>query len=207
MGFFDRFKKQKQITVTAYKDEDALLKAYNNTAIIGEKRHTVNQSIIKEYKESDNPLDILAVAISLEREGAAFRRQSITYFERFLSNSVPIPFVPDTYLSDRNPKPMFSYWYIYSTLATLYEKEYDFSNAIKYLQKLPKESDYNNSADYTRQGDVLAKIDINEAIRYYEQLKTTAAYKKHKNAIDYAYADALKKKEKGYKYRTRKRKE
>ena len=59
---------------------------------------------------------------------------------------------------------MFSYWYIYSTLATLYEKEYDFSNAIKYLQKLPKESDYNNSADYTRQGDVLAKIDINEAI-------------------------------------------
>lgn len=199
MGLFNRFKHH-----SATKNK-ALQLAYDNTAVIGKERHANNQRIITEYKDSDYPLDILAVAISLEREGASYRPQSIIYFNRFLSNPMPIPPAPHISTLDSTPTPMFSYWSIYSTLATLYEKEYDFDNAIKYLKLLPKESNYENAADYTRLGDVLTKIDVNKAVEYYKELKTQPIYLQHKRSIDIAYSDVLEKQKNGYKYKPRKR--
>ena len=61
----------------------ALQQAYDNDSVIGKERHINNQKIIDQYKSSDKPLDILAVAISYEREGASYRSQAIEYYERF----------------------------------------------------------------------------------------------------------------------------
>lgn len=188
------------------KEPSALQQAYNNNSVIGEDRHINNRRIIDKYKSSDKPLDILAVAISYEREGASYRPQAIEYFERFLSNPAPIPIIPNAYTIDRKPKPMFSYWMIYSRLAALYESKYEFEKAIKYLRLLPKESNYDNPADFTWIGSVLIKIDVNEAVKYYQELKTQPVYNKFKRIFDNAYADVLDKQAKGYKYKPRKRK-
>lgn len=177
-----------------------LRRAADNSAVIGEARHKNNRAIIAEYENSNNPLDILAVAFSYEREGAEFRKQAISYFEKFLANPAPIPLHSHLF-SNGKPAPYFSYWCIYSTLAVLYEKEYDFENALKYLRFLPKESNYNNPADYTRVGDVLVKVDVHQAVEYYESLKKDTIYKTHKRVLDIAYQDVLEKQKCGYKYR------
>lgn len=181
----------------------ALQQAYENDSVIGKERHINNQKIIDQYISSNKPLDILAVAISYEREGASYRPQAIEYFERFLSNPAPIPSVPHAITEDHKQKPMFSYWMIYSALATLYEREYDFENAIKYLRFLPKESNYDNPADFTRIGDILLKIDVDKAVAYYKDLKSQPIYKKFAKCFDRAYADVLDKQAKGYKYKPR----
>ena len=176
-------------------ETSALQQAYNNTSVTGIDRHINNRKIINQYQNTNDPLDLLAVAFSFEREGVSYRKQAISYFERFLEKPSPIPIIPNTYTSEGDPKPLFSYWEIYSTLASLYEKEHDFDKALKYLRLLPKESNYNNPADYTRVGDVLLKIDINQAVEYYEELKKEPVYQKHKRAIDIAYSKVLKKQE------------
>lgn len=185
-------------------DKKAIMLMFNNNSVIGEQRHKNNWEIINKYSLSDKPLDILAVAVSYDREGAGFRKQAIGYFERFLKNPVEIPVVPNISGDGGMPVRCISYWQIYSSLADLYEKEYDFDKAIKYLKKLPKESKYNNPSDYTRIGDVLTKKDINECVKYYENLMTKPIYKKFKRQIDIYYKIALEKQSKGYVFRRRK---
>lgn len=180
----------------------ALKLAYDNTPTIGKERHINNQRIIKEYHNSNNPLDILAVGISYEREGTLYRQKAISCLETFLRNPVPIPFDNISY----PPRPLFSYWFIYSTLATLHEKEHSLEKALYYLRLLPKESNYNNPADYTRFGDVLIKIDVNKAVSYYENIKKQPIYNKFKRSIDIAYSKAKELQAKGYQYKPRKRK-
>ena len=176
---------------------------YDNTSVIGEARHENNRYIINKYNNSLKPLDILAVAVSYEREGAAYRKQAIEYYERFLDNPDEIPIVPNCFVANGKPKQYISYWSIYSSLATLYEKEYIFDKAITYLNKLPKESDYNNPSDYTRVGDVLAKIDINQCVEYYNNLIKSDIYPRFKNSKDCAYHEALEKQAKGYVFKPR----
>lgn len=185
--------------------ESAIMLMYHNTSVIGEKRHTNNWNIINKYAKSNFPLDILAVAVSYDREGAKYRKQAIEYYEKFLSNPVEIPIIPNAYDLKGKPHRCISYWEIYSNLANLYEKEYQFDMAIKYLKKLPKESNYNNSADYTRVGDLLAKVDINKSVQYYENLIKKSTYKKFKREIDVHYKEALDKQAKGYVYKPRKK--
>lgn len=199
MGFFSKLFKKANI-------KSSIEQAYDNTPIIGEQRYINNWNIIDNYKQSENPLDILAVAISYEREGAKYRKEAIAYYEKFLTAPVETPILPNRYLEGQKPVRMFSNWQIYSSLATLYEKEYEFKKSIKYLKKLPKESGYNNPADYTRVGDVLAKVDINECVSYYEKLMTTPTYKKFTSTIDYKYQEALKKQSEGYVFKARKKK-
>lgn len=199
MGFFSKLLKRAHI-------KSAIELAYDNTPVIGEQRHINNWNIINNYRQSENPLDILAIAISYEREGAKYRKEAISCYEKFLTNPTETPILPNRYLEGQKPVRMFSNWQIYSSLATLYEKEYEFAKAIKYLKKLPKESGYKNSADYTRVGDVLAKVDINECVSYYENLMTTTTYKKFTSTIDYKYNEALKRQSEGYIFKARKKK-
>ncbi|MEE1219534.1 MAG: hypothetical protein U0L20_06395 [Ruminococcus sp.] len=198
MGFLSKFFKK-------VNTKSAIELAHDNTPVIGEQRHINNWNIIDNYKQSENPLDILAVAISYEREGAKYRKESIFFYEKFLTNPTETPILPNRYLEGRKPVRMFSNWQIYSSLANLYEKEYEFTKAIEYLKKLPKESGYKNSADYTRVGDVLAKVDINECVSYYENLITTSTYKKFTSVIDCKYKEALKKQSEGYVFKARKK--
>ena len=158
----------------------------------GEEKHKFNNKIINKYKNSPNSDDKLAVAIAYLGEGSEYRKESIKYFEDFLA-----------FPSNQS---YFSTWYIYSSLATLYEKEYLFNEAISCLQTLIKLDNGSNCADYTRIGDILLKIDVNKAIEFYEDLKKEAVYNKYKQTFDTAYKEVLLKKQKGYKFKPRNKK-
>ena len=171
--------------------KSALEQTFNKFSYFGEEKHIFNNKIIDKYKNSTNSDDILAVAIAYLGEGAQYRKEAITCFEYFLK----FP----------SKQSFFSLWYIYSSLATLYEKEYMFREALTCLQILTKLDNNTNCADYTRMGDVLVKIDVDEAIQFYEDLKKDAVYNKFKRVFDNAYEEILLKKEKGYKYKPRKK--
>lgn len=174
------------------KNINALTQVFNAYSFYGEEKHIFNNKIIEEYSNSNNSNDILAVAISYLGEGYKYRMQSINCFEKYLK-----------YPSNQN---YFSNWFIYSSLATLYEQEYMFKEALTCLQILAKLDNNSNCADYTRMGNVLAKIDINKAVQFYEDLKKEDFYNKYKTTFDKAYKEMLLKKEKGYKFKPRKNK-
>ena len=169
----------------------ALERVFDKYSYFGEKKHKFNQQIINSYSLSNNSNDILAVAISYLGEGAKYRKQAIEYFEKYLK-----------FPSDQK---YFSSWFIYSSLADLYEKEYMFKNALTCLQILTKLDNNSNCADYIRMGNILTKIDVNEAVKFYEDLKKESFYNMHKDALDNAYKDVLLKKQTGYKYKARKK--
>ena len=91
-------------------NKNALEQVFNKYSYFGNEKHKFNQEIINKYKSSNNSDDILAVAISYLGEGAQYRRQSIEYFKK--------------YLKFPTKQRLFSTWFIYSSLADLYEKEY-----------------------------------------------------------------------------------
>ena len=80
-----------------------------------------------------------------------------------------------------------------------------FNEALTCLQILAKIDNNSNCADYTRIGNVLAKIDINKAVQFYEDLKKEDFYNKYKTTFDKAYKELLLKKERGYKFKPRKK--
>ena len=181
MGFLELIRnKSKKLKV---KDNiDALTQVFDAYSYFGEEKHVFNQKIIEKYFNSNKPNDFLAVAFSYLGEGANYRKNAITYFEK--------------YLLQPTSQQYFSDWIIYSSLATLYEKEYLFDNALNCLDKLIYIDKDKNIADYTRKGDVLIKKNVNDAVLYYENLTKTDIYLKYKNIIDDAYNDTLLKKKK-----------
>lgn len=178
---------------------EALLIIYNASAVIGPKRHEINQDIIAKYYASKSQLDVLAVAIAYSREGAKYRKQAILYYEKYIQSPVCVPMMKYS----NTDRPLFSMWEIYSDLGNLYEREYEFEKAIRCYERLIQESKESNPADYTRIGDVLTKIDINQCVEYYRSLQTKAPYQKHKYAFDTALAEALEKQREGYVYHPR----
>lgn len=203
MGILDLFKSKKiNISIGIVENNnsklvfdiksDALTQVFNAYSFYGEEKHIFNNKIIENYSSSDNPNDVLAVAISYLGEGYTFRKQAIDYFER--------------YLKCPSNQKYFSNWFIYSSLATLYEQEYMFQEALACLQILIKLDNNSNYADYTRIGNVLTKIDINKAVIFYENLQRESFYKNYKDVFDKAYKEALLKQKKGYKFKPRKNK-
>lgn len=194
-------------------EHQAIGLAFETEAAIHAERHVISQIIIIKYKDSDNPTDILAVAIAYTREGAKYRKIAINYFERFFKNSQELPVMPFGAVhpgfgetDDYQRRVIYSDWYLHSTLSELYEKEYEYEKAIAELKLCIECSHGENSADYTRIGDNLIKISTDKAKAYYDGLLQSEVYKKHKTAIDYAYRDLKEKIEHGYVYKPRKTK-
>lgn len=189
MGFFDLIKNKDKKLIVKY-NVDALLQVFDAYSYFGNEKHIFNEKIIEKYSCSNNSNDFLAVAISYLGEGASERKNSIKYFEKYL-------------LAPTSQK-YFSEWFIYSSLATLYEKEYLFDKAIICLDKLIELDCDTNIADYTRKGDILIKQNIDDALLYYQKLKHLPLYQKYKDTIDMSYNNVLTKKQNGYVYRPRK---
>lgn len=181
MGLFDKFKQAQ---------ESAIHLTFDNQAVIGEQRHKNNQYIIDKYADSEEPLDILAVAVALDREGAAYRTKAIEYYERFLRNPVEIPIIPHMGSKDK-PVRCVSWWQLYSSLATLYEKEHNYEMAVKYLKKLPQESQYSNRSDFTRCGNALMMIDTQLCVDYYKDLMNDPKLEKYKKEFKQRYLECL----------------
>lgn len=187
------------------KCNSALLTVFDFNSLIGPTRHDIQQAIINKWHASDNPLDILAVAIAYEREGAKFRTDAIKYFERYFQDPVKVPLMSDFYRGYPN-RPLFSDWLIYSMLGSLYEKEYMFEKAIHCYKQLIIADKGTNSADYTRIGDVLCKISIDECVLYYKNLLQEHHSSDFKRTFNIKYNEALEKQANHYVYKKRKKK-
>lgn len=179
-------------TLKFNKNIDALTQTFNAYSYFGEEKHVFNNQIINAFFSSSNSRNELAVAFAYFGEGSKYRNDAIQYFEKYLSHPVN--------------NQLFSDWIIYSTLATLHEKEYNFERAIYYLDKLIEIDNDTNIADYTRKGSVIVKQNINDAINYYEGLKSKKIYKNYRETIDQEYKEVLIKKKNGYVYKPRKNK-
>ena len=154
------------------------------------------QIVILRYSDSENPLDMLAVAIAYSKKGAYFRKQAIEYFEKYYTNPVPakIPNADYALFDERNLK---------LTLADLYEKEYEFEKAILTLRNYYKTIGKKDEVIVDRIGQILVKIDVNKAVDYYE---TAISRYSDSYTIQSSYITALEKQQKGYVYRPRKSK-
>lgn len=169
----------------------------DNFSVTGAPRREIADIIVENYKSSQDPLDVLGVAYAYLWKGAKFRKESIIYFEKFLSFSLEYDL---TY-------PCINEWSIYSDLATLYEKEQTYSEAIACLHKCICIDKNSNAADYTRIGDILIKIDINKAEDFYIKLLNDNRLKKYKRQFAFALDDVIEKKKSGYVYRPRNKKQ
>lgn len=175
-----------------YEEADSAIGlAYETVLATGIAGHILNQLIYIKFKDSDSPRDIIAVAVALAREGAYYRKSAIEYFERYFDNECEI---------------MFDDWTLHSTLAILYENEYEFDKAISQLKLCIKYSNSENPADFTRIGDILIKVDVNKAKEYYDNLIKSTHYEKHKYTFDFACESLKEKIAKGYVYKPRKSK-
>lgn len=93
------------------KTKPAIEIIYNSYSVIGPERHKIAQDIITKYSTSSDPLDNLAVAMAYEWEGAKCRPYAIKHYEEYFNSGIKTA--------------LFSEWLLYSSLAKLYEKEYN----------------------------------------------------------------------------------
>jgi len=178
-------------------ERNSLQIVIDNGAIIGPERRILSESLIDVYKETKNPWDNLSVAWAYNNLGAKYRLKAIEYYEKFLGN----PLFPK--IVGHNP---FSMWSIHSSLATLYEKEYNFEVAISYLKQCISDNNGSNPADFTRIGDILVKIDVHKGVEFFRYLIDSPFYEQHKYTFDCALKNVLEKEQRGYVYRPRPRK-
>ena len=170
---------------------------------IGEAGKKRDEDVIRQCKDSTHPLDKLAMGFAYVHKGADFRKDAIACINEFLDSSTEIPRKKNTYDIDGQNAALVSKWHLFSTLSALYEKEYDWDNAILCLKKCQQYSKGENLADYTRVGDILVKKDVNLAVEYYESLKNTDIYNKKQALFDGKYKETLEKQRKGYKFKPR----
>lgn len=178
-------------------ERNSLQIVIDNAAIIGPERRILSESLIDVYKETKNPWDNLSLAWAYENLGAKYRTKAIEHYERFLEN----PIFPK--IIGHN---CFSMWSIHSSLAALYEKEYNFEAAISCLKQCISDNRGSNPADFTRIGDILVKIDVHKGVEFFRYLIHSPFYKQHRHSFDCALKSALDKEQRGYVYRPRPRK-
>lgn len=188
--------------------ERAICMSFSTEAVIGSVRQILNKIIIECYKNSQQPLDILAVALTYARMHAAERPLAIQYFENYLKNPVCPPKIFHIAYEDYSfskGRDTYSFWHIYSTFANIYEKEYMFEKAIYCLKNCIKTDNKTNPTDYIRIGNNLIKIGIDQAEQYYIRLLSDESLMRYKRQFAIALDDVLIKKAKGYIYKPRKK--
>lgn len=155
-------------------------------------------------------------------KGAKYRKQAITYLEKYLAS--PVEIKKAFYEREGRMVDGFSSGvqlsYVYSDLAKCYEGDYIFDKALKYYKKA-LDLDYSVPSTYIHVAKLYVKMnDLDKAIELLEKAKKSKYYKPKKvtmpldgktyyddtfkKVIDNYLEDLKKKKEKGYIYRPRK---
>ena len=181
-------------------DFQAIGLMYETKSSILKPSYILNSIIVIKYCNSENPLDIFAVAKAYERMGANFRKKAIEYNEKFLKNPVSL----------KNPNADWSFYrddLLHNELSELYEKDCQFDKALEELEKAKSCSDQIFLNDITRKGDILIKISVDDAVKYYtDVLNSDTVSEDIKQWLKKPYNDALEKQQKGYVYKPRKSK-
>jgi len=173
------------------------------------------------------PLEIFGVAQGYNQSGAKYRTKAIKYYEMALLD------VPEdtSYECRKCGIPNGNYWNIYSSLANLHEKEYDFVNAEKYYILAHAEDRKLELARYKHAkeelfmyangeecmlrpnvplGSLYLKISTEKAVSYWKDMQQSEEYKTNSNfkrIVKHCLAEAQEKHAKGYVYKPRKRKD
>lgn len=166
--------------------------------VIYKERHILHELIIIKYENSVASIDMLAVAIAYERKGAVYRKKAIAFFEKALQH-----------ISEEDWKYVslaFQPCEVYAMLSELYEKEYQFTEALKYANLSIQHKDEISLYDIIHRGDIYKKIDIAQCVEYYKKLDKNPILKIYKQDIKTALQEAKEKQDKGYIYRPRKSK-
>ena len=197
-------KRQKSLRKSV--DRNALKIMYETRGMYGDEKHSINRDVIQRFSNSNAPLDILAVALAYAGEGAKYRLESIDFFERFLAQPADIPRDPNAWVSLEENAPYFSYRDIYTTLGKFYTAELMFDKAIDCYHHVIQIDNGKEYVGYTLIGDVYTKIDINQCVAYYEELKrNTRLWTKDKDLFESKYTKALELQKNGYIYKPRKK--
>lgn len=175
------------------KEHQSIALAYEAWMTVHRSHHILNQIVIQKYKESDDSIDILAVAMAYCTEPVKYRKLAIQYFERYFTNPVNLTDLPKDPAAEIQCCTMFSDWFLHLKLAELYEKEYMYDEAIEQIKLRIKCVNGTNPADYIAIGDILIKIDLYKAKDYYENLMKSEVYAQHQYSIDWHYNDVLNK--------------
>lgn len=133
--------------------ERSILMSSSTESVIGSCRKIINSIIINLYKESNEPLDNLAVAMTYARMYASDRPLAIAYFEKYREFPVPIPTIYHYAYSERTMtkgRPAYTPWQIFSKFANIYEAEKKYAEAIKCLENCVIEDNGTNPADFER---------------------------------------------------------
>lgn len=133
--------------------ERSILMSSSTESVIGSCRKIINSIIINLYKESNESLDNLAVAMTYARMYASDRPLAITYFEKYRELPVPIPTIYHYAYSERTMikgRPAYTPWQIFSKFANIYEAEKQYTEAIKCLENCIIEDNGTNPADFER---------------------------------------------------------
>ena len=195
-----------------YSEEDACIGLmYETMPTAGISGRLLNFMVIVKCLRSENPKDMLAVAIAMSREGAYYRPQAIEYFEKYFKSNCKLPFMPGNCYRGENDdeyqsRSLFSDWFLHSELSRLYEQEYKFDKAVEQLEECIKYAKGGNPADFTRIGDILIKIGTQNAKQYYDKLFKSKYYEIHQRTFDHAYEKLEEKIASGYAYKPRKNK-
>lgn len=132
---------------------------YQANMIVHKCRYILFQLLILKYENSVSLYDQLVVGIAYKNKGAFYRPMAIKYLEMFIKQSNSKTWnIVERYL----PKSS-----VFLILSELYEKEYDFNNAIEILSNI-KVNDCAWSATVLKVAKILKKVDINRCVDYCE---------------------------------------
>lgn len=156
-------------------------------------RYIINQIIIEYAKLTDGSLDKAAAFIAYSRKSSSYRAKAISIFEQ-LDTEITFPEAVSGY-------PMYSWSRLYLIAAELCEKEYQFEKALKAIEK-SRERGWNNTVCTGRYAEILAKIDMSQAVEYLQnKIETDPALAVLSETLNELQTKAAK----GYKFKPRRK--
>lgn len=138
-------------------DQRGIALAFFSENITHKPRYIINQIIIEYAKLTDGALDKTAAFVAYSRKSSSYRAKAISIFEQ-LDAEITFPEAVSGY-------PMYSWSRLYLIAAELYEKEHQFEKALKAIEK-SREKGWNNTVCTERYAEILAKIDMAQAVEY-----------------------------------------
>lgn len=110
--------------------------ANESYVIVYKPRYVLFEIIVTKYRESKNPIDLVAVSFAYESKGAFYRKDAIRYYEAAKDRIL---------YKELNKFASVSAFSYLSKIAGAYEKEHEYEKAIECLKVLIK-SKQGNSA-------------------------------------------------------------
>ena len=168
-------------------------------SIIYKPRYILHEIIIQKYADSNNPLDMLAVAAAYKTKGSYGRTQAIRYYELWLSRRDEYyQKIAESFFFDAR-EPFFSY-----NLAQLYMQEYRLDEALRFAFIAEQHNTEHAPGFPLLIAEIYRKKDISQCIDYLKKTVSSKEYAFCKAMLELELQKAIELQGKEYVYRPRK---